>query len=95
MPPHDEMLQRFYARDRTADGEFVTGVLTTGIYCLPSCAARKPLPENVRFFAAEDDARQAGLRACRRCRPDNFYREYDPDLHLLDTLVAQVQRGPA
>ncbi|MDB4948188.1 MAG: AraC family transcriptional regulator [Gemmatimonadetes bacterium] len=88
------MMERFYARDRTADGEFVTGVLTTGIYCLPSCAARKPLPENVRFFATEDEARGAGLRPCRRCRPHDFYRDYDPDLHLLDTLAADVRARP-
>jgi AraC family transcriptional regulator of adaptative response / DNA-3-methyladenine glycosylase II len=92
---HDEMMARFYGRDRTANGRFLTGVLTTGIYCLPSCTARKPRPENVRFFGSEDEARTAGLRPCRRCRPDHFYQEYDPDLHLLATLVAEVRRGPA
>jgi len=92
---HDEMMARFYARDRTANGSFITGVVTTGIYCLPSCTARKPLPENVRFFAGEEEARVAGLRPCRRCRPDHFYQEYDPDLHLLATLVADVRRRPA
>jgi AraC family transcriptional regulator of adaptative response / DNA-3-methyladenine glycosylase II len=92
---HDEMMARFYGRDRTADGRFLTGVLTTGIYCLPSCTARKPRPENVRFFAGEDEARTAGLRPCRRCRPDHFYQEYDPDLHLLATLTADVCRRPA
>ncbi len=59
-------------RDRGLDGRFVTGVLTTGIYCRPSCAARHPRRENVRFFADGADARQAGLRACRRCRPDEI-----------------------
>jgi AraC family transcriptional regulator of adaptative response / DNA-3-methyladenine glycosylase II len=92
---HDEMMARFYGRDRTANGRFITGVLTTGIYCLPSCTARKPLPQNVRFFGSEDEARTAGLRPCRRCRPDHFYQEYDPDLHLLETLVADVRRRPA
>lgn len=92
---HDEMMTRFYGRDRTADGRFITGVLTTGIYCLPSCTARKPRPENVRFFASEDEARTAGLRPCRRCRPDHFYQEYDPDLHLMETLVADVRARPA
>lgn len=91
----DHMLQRFYARDRASNGRFITGVLTTGIYCLPSCTARKPLPENVRFFANRDDARAAGLRACRRCRPDDFYQQYDPDVHLLETLAADVRRAPA
>lgn len=91
----DHMLERFYARDRASNGRFITGVLTTGIYCLPSCTARKPLPENVRFFATRDDARSAGLRPCRRCRPDDFYQQYDPDVHLLETLAADVRRDPA
>jgi AraC family transcriptional regulator of adaptative response / DNA-3-methyladenine glycosylase II len=91
----DLMLERFYARDRASDGRFITGVLTTGIYCLPSCTARKPLPENVRFFASQDDARSAGLRPCRRCKPDYFYQQYDPDVHLLETLAADVRRSPA
>jgi AraC family transcriptional regulator, regulatory protein of adaptative response / methylated-DNA-[protein]-cysteine methyltransferase len=63
------------ARDRRMDGRFVTGVLTTGIYCRPSCAARHPRPENVRFFATSADARAAGLRPCLRCRPDEVTRE--------------------
>ena len=63
------------ARDRRADGRFVTGVLTTGIYCRPSCAARHPHRENVRFFADSAVARAAGLRACLRCSPDDVSRD--------------------
>ena len=63
------------ARDRAADGRFVTGVLSTGIYCRPSCPARHPRRENVRFFADGAGARAAGLRACRRCRPDDASAE--------------------
>ncbi|MDB5667808.1 MAG: ada [Alphaproteobacteria bacterium] len=62
-------------RDRSADGSFVTGVLTTGIYCRPSCAARHPRRENVRFFASGGEAEAAGLRACLRCRPNEVTRE--------------------
>lgn len=62
-------------RDRGRDGDFVTGVLTTGIYCRPSCAARHPSPDNVRFFADGEAARGAGLRACLRCRPDDIARD--------------------
>ena len=62
-------------RDRVSDGRFVTGVLTTGIYCRPSCAARHPRRENVRFFATGPDAAAMGLRACLRCRPDEVTRE--------------------
>jgi AraC family transcriptional regulator, regulatory protein of adaptative response / DNA-3-methyladenine glycosylase II len=65
------MRDRFYARDRQADGIFLTGVLTTGIYCRPSCPAKKPLPENLRFFRSREDALQNGFRACLRCRPDD------------------------
>ncbi len=63
------------ARDRSADGRFVTGVLTTGIYCRPSCAARHPKRENVRFFPSGVEAAATGLRACLRCRPDEVTRE--------------------
>lgn len=63
------------ARDRSADGRFVTAVLTTGIYCRPSCAARHPKRENVRFFADGAEARAAGLRPCLRCRPDDVARD--------------------
>ncbi|HMI18355.1 MAG TPA: bifunctional DNA-binding transcriptional regulator/O6-methylguanine-DNA methyltransferase Ada [Sphingomonas sp.] len=59
-------------RDRAMDGQFVTGVLSTGIYCRPSCAARHPRRENVRFFASGAEARDFGLRACLRCRPDEI-----------------------
>jgi AraC family transcriptional regulator of adaptative response/methylated-DNA-[protein]-cysteine methyltransferase len=62
-------------RDRGADGRFVTGVLTTGIYCRPSCAARHPKRENVRFFRDGAEAAANGLRACLRCRPDEVSRE--------------------
>lgn len=62
-------------RDRSFDGRFVTGVLTTGIYCRPSCAARHPARENVRFFADGAAARTTGLRACKRCLPDDVARD--------------------
>jgi AraC family transcriptional regulator of adaptative response/methylated-DNA-[protein]-cysteine methyltransferase len=62
-------------RDRALDGRFVTGVLTTGIYCRPSCAARHPKRENVRFFATGEQARATGLRACLRCKPDDVSRD--------------------
>lgn len=68
----DTMLSRMQAADPAYDGQFVTGVLSTGIYCLPSCRARKPLPHNVEFFESTAAAREAGLRSCLRCRPDEF-----------------------
>lgn len=62
-------------RDRALDGRFVTGVLTTGIYCRPSCAARHPGRGNVCFFADGAAARTAGLRPCKRCLPDDVARD--------------------
>ena len=58
------------ARDKAFDGKFVTAVATTGIYCRPSCAARRPLRENVRFHATCAQAEAAGFRACKRCTPN-------------------------
>ncbi|QXT37295.1 helix-turn-helix domain-containing protein [Sphingomonas sanguinis] len=65
----------FDARDRAADGRFVVGVKTTGIYCRPSCAARRPRREHVRFLDTPQAARAAGFRACLRCLPDEVTRD--------------------
>src|SRR5215469_3802574 len=56
-------------RDSNLDGSFVFGVLSTGVYCRPSCPARRPLRKNVRFFDSPRQAEKAGLRACLRCKP--------------------------
>jgi AraC family transcriptional regulator, regulatory protein of adaptative response / methylated-DNA-[protein]-cysteine methyltransferase len=56
-------------RDAAHDGEFVFAVSSTGVYCRPSCAARRPRRENVQFFLSPEQAEQAGYRACLRCRP--------------------------
>jgi AraC family transcriptional regulator of adaptative response/methylated-DNA-[protein]-cysteine methyltransferase len=57
------------ARDRSFDGRFLFGVVTTGVYCRPSCSSRHPLRRNVRFFEVPSEAERAGLRPCLRCRP--------------------------
>lgn len=88
------MFDRFLQRDRAWDGRFVAGVTTTGIYCLASCPARRPKPENVRFFADEDAARAAGLRPCRRCRPDRFFANGDPDIARYEALIARLLASP-
>ncbi|WP_417621885.1 bifunctional DNA-binding transcriptional regulator/O6-methylguanine-DNA methyltransferase Ada [Parasphingorhabdus sp.] len=72
---NDQAWRAMRARDRAFDGKFVTGVLSTGIYCRPSCAARHPKRENVRFFAKAEQAEAAGLRACLRCRPNDVARD--------------------
>lgn len=76
-------------RDRRFDGRFVTGVLSTGIYCRPSCAARHPARGNVRFFADGEATRNAGLRACRRCRPDDVQR----DAAAVATALAMIEKA--
>jgi len=69
LPPRDEMLRAFLGRDSGFDGVFVTAVATTGIFCRPSCPARKPRPENVAFFPTPREALLHGFRPCLRCRP--------------------------
>ena len=61
--------QAVSTRDASSDGRFLYGVLTTGVYCRPSCASRLPLRRNVRFYAQAADAERAGLRPCKRCHP--------------------------
>jgi AraC family transcriptional regulator of adaptative response/methylated-DNA-[protein]-cysteine methyltransferase len=58
------------ARDAAADGAFFYAVRTTGVYCRPSCGARRPNRENVAFYEGREEARRAGFRPCKRCRPD-------------------------
>lgn len=58
------------SRDSKADGAFFYGVTSTNIYCRPSCPSRRPRADRVRFFDTTTDARQAGFRPCKRCRPD-------------------------
>ena len=61
--------QAVLRRDSNLDGAFVFGVLSTGVYCRPSCPARRPLRKNVKFFDSPRQAESAGLRACLRCKP--------------------------
>ena len=87
--------ERVLACDAGWDGRFYVGVVTTGIYCRPSCRVRKPLRKNVRFFATTDEAREFGLRPCRRCYPDDFARGEDVDRDEVLALLAEVQADPA
>lgn len=70
LPPRAEMERAFLESDASYDGIFLTGVRTTGIFCRPSCRAKKPLRENVEFFAGVREAVFAGYRPCLRCKPD-------------------------
>ena len=64
--------------DRGADGSFVYAVRSTGVYCRPSCPSRRPRRDRVAFFETPDAAREAGFRACLRCRPDTTEAAADP-----------------
>lgn len=65
-----ERYRAIQARDQRFDGQFITAVSSTGIYCRPSCPARTPKPENVTFYATSAAAHEAGFRACKRCLPE-------------------------
>ena len=65
----------FERRDRSWDGRVIGAVKTTGIYCKPSCPARRPKREHVEFFATAEEARAAGYRSCMRCKPDEVGRD--------------------
>jgi AraC family transcriptional regulator of adaptative response/methylated-DNA-[protein]-cysteine methyltransferase len=69
LPPIAEMEAAYLRRDASYDGLFYLGVKTTGVFCRPSCPARKPLPGNVEYFASVKAAMFAGFRPCKRCRP--------------------------
>jgi len=78
------------ARDRALDGAFVTAVLTTGIYCRPSCPARHPKRENVRFYPGPEEAERAGYRACLRCKPRQVGAA-DPQAAMIDRVCRHIQ----
>lgn len=67
----EQQWQAVMQRDAAQDGQFLYGVMTTGVYCRPSCKSRLPLRRNVRFYADARAAQADGLRACKRCRPDD------------------------
>ncbi len=91
LPPRDEMMAAFLGRDTAYDGVFFTAVTTTGIFCRPTCPARKPRPENVEFYRAPADALVAGYRPCKRCRP----LALDASSPVwVDELLAEVEADP-
>src|SRR6478736_9713419 len=96
----------FMRRDRAWDGRIIGAVKTTGIYCKPSCPAKRPKRENVEFFASGDEASAAGYRSCMRCKPDEVGRDREAvaravklieaaeDLLTLDELAGAVGYAP-
>ena len=90
LPHADRRWEAVLGRDRAADGTFVYAVATTGVYCRPSCPARRPRQENVAFFDTGEAARTAGFRACRRCRPDEAYAAH-PHAGLIETACRRIE----
>ncbi|HEV2440623.1 MAG TPA: bifunctional DNA-binding transcriptional regulator/O6-methylguanine-DNA methyltransferase Ada [bacterium] len=106
----DRRWRAVLARDAAADGMFVFAVRSTGVYCRPSCPARRPRRDRVHFFHEARQAAQAGYRPCRRCRPDQpagrdeavalaqracrFIETHLDEPLGLDALAAALGRGP-
>lgn len=91
LPPSDTMYRALLQRDSTFEGIFFVGVRTTGIFCRPTCPAKKPARGNVDFFATPNEALHDGYRPCLRCRP------MDPKLpppKLIEHLRAKVELAP-
>jgi len=78
-------------KDASFDGRFIVAVRTTGVYCRPSCPARKPKRENVVFFKLPELARQAGFRPCKRCQPDTQNLS-DPQLELVRSICHYIEQ---
>ncbi len=91
LPSIAEMEAARQQRDASYDGVFYLGVRTTGIFCRPSCPARKPLSKNVEFFHSVKDAMFAGFRPCKRCRPLEV-----PGAHpaWVTGLIARLEKEP-
>lgn len=79
---NDQMYESVVERNSKHDGDFFYGVVTTGVFCKPSCSSRTPRRENTRFFADIESAVQAGFRACQRCHPDNMDRELNKQIEI-------------
>ncbi|MFY0544133.1 bifunctional transcriptional activator/DNA repair enzyme AdaA [Brevibacillus sp. H7] len=71
---NEQMWRAIVDCDPAYDGQFYYGLQTTGIFCKPSCRSKTPNPENVRIFLTTGDAKKAGLRPCKRCRPEEPFR---------------------
>jgi AraC family transcriptional regulator of adaptative response / DNA-3-methyladenine glycosylase II len=89
-PHFAERFRALSSRDARFDGQFITGVHSTGIYCRPSCPAMTPHERNVRFYRTAAAAHEAGLRACKRCLPDAV--PGSPDWNIHDDVASRAMR---
>lgn len=90
LPPVNEMERAYLQKDPAYEGLFFLGVRTTGIFCRPTCPARKPLPSNVEYFPDPKSALTAGYRPCKRCRP----LEQDDQPPWATALIEEIERDP-
>src|SRR5437867_6461381 len=91
LPPPEMMYRALVNRDSSFEGIFFVGVRTTGIFCRPTCTAKKPAQENVDFFASSSEALESGYRPCLRCHPMEPGKR-TPEL--IERLRAEVERAP-
>ena len=91
LPTEETMYEALLRRDSSYEGIFVVAVKTTGIFCRPTCTARKPHRENVEFFASTPEALHAGYRPCLRCRPMDRQRP----AAWVERLLQRVEQDPA
>ncbi|TFG60460.1 MAG: bifunctional transcriptional activator/DNA repair protein Ada [Spirochaetales bacterium] len=91
MPPADVMYKAFYEKDSSFEGLFFTGVKTTGIFCRPTCGAKKPNRENVEFFSSAGEALLYGYRPCKLCSPMTRPGSM-PDY--MESLLEEVKQNP-
>ncbi|HEU0209409.1 MAG TPA: trifunctional transcriptional activator/DNA repair protein Ada/methylated-DNA--[protein]-cysteine S-methyltransferase [Candidatus Udaeobacter sp.] len=91
LPPPETMYRALTKRDPSFEGIFYVGVRTTGVFCRPTCTAKKPARENVDFFARANEALDSGYRPCLRCHP------LDPNTRppkLIERLRTEIERAP-
>src|SRR6266481_4619790 len=91
LPPTGTMYRALVNRDRSFEGIFFVGVRTTGIFCRPTCSAKKPARENVDFFARSSEALESGYRPCLRCHPMELNQRAPK---LIERLRIEVERAP-
>src|SRR5437764_8258854 len=91
LPPSETMYRALVNRDPSFEGIFFVGVRTTGIFCRPTCTAKKPARENVDFFATPNQALHDGYRPCLRCHPMNPDKQLP---ELIERLRVEVERAP-
>ena len=89
-PIKEEMWTAIVECNSAYDGKFFYGVVTTGIFCRPSCKSKNPKKEHVRFFQSAEEALAAGFRPCKRCQPDQMLW---PDEELIKKAVSLLESG--